>query len=59
MWIDQSYRGKGYGSQLLGEIEQIAKIKGVPLYNSTHLLFRHPVFMKSRGMSTGKLEVIL
>jgi GNAT superfamily N-acetyltransferase len=52
LWVDQSYRGKGYGSQLLGEIEQIAKKKGVILYNLIPLLSKRPNSMKSRGMKS-------
>ncbi|KJD47187.1 GNAT family N-acetyltransferase [Paenibacillus terrae] len=49
LWIDQSYRGKGYGSQLLGEIEQIAKDKGCAFIQLNTFTFQAPDFYEKYG----------
>ncbi|MBE0343305.1 GNAT family N-acetyltransferase [Paenibacillus sp. 28ISP30-2] len=49
LWVDQSYRGKGYGSQLLGEIEQIAKDKKCTFIQLNTFTFQAPDFYEKHG----------
>ncbi|WP_431089855.1 GNAT family N-acetyltransferase [Paenibacillus sp. 8b26] len=49
LWVDQSYRGKGYGSQLLGEIEQIAKDKKCTFIQLNTFTFQAPDFYEKQG----------
>ncbi|AHC19062.1 MULTISPECIES: GNAT family N-acetyltransferase [Paenibacillus] len=49
LWVDQRYRGKGYGSQLLGEIEQIAKDKGCNFIQLNTFTFQAPEFYEKHG----------
>lgn len=52
LWVDQSYRGKGYGSQLLGEIEQIARDKGCDFIQLNTFTFQAPEFYEKQGMKS-------
>ncbi|TKH44311.1 histone acetyltransferase [Paenibacillus terrae] len=49
LWVDQSYQGKGYGSQLLGEIEQIAKDNGCTFIQLNTFTFQAPDFYEKQG----------
>ncbi|KYG95944.1 GNAT family N-acetyltransferase [Paenibacillus jamilae] len=49
LWVDQRYRGKGYGSQLLGEIEQIARDKGCNFIQLNTFTFQAPKFYEKQG----------
>lgn len=49
LWIDQPYRGKGYGRKLVDHLEQLFKGKG---YNNINLVtngFQAPGFYKKCG----------
>lgn len=47
LWVDESVRHDGYGSQLLHEIEGIAKEKGCRLILLDSFSFQAPEFYKS------------
>ncbi|WP_379134028.1 GNAT family N-acetyltransferase [Paenibacillus sp. sgz500958] len=49
LWIDQKYRGLGYGSNLLQEIEEIAKHKGCTFIKLNTFSFQAPDFYKKQG----------
>ncbi|MDN4084788.1 GNAT family N-acetyltransferase [Paenibacillus polymyxa] len=49
LWVDQGHRGKGYGSQLLSEIEQIARDKGCTLIQLNTFSFQAPEFYEKQG----------
>ncbi|MED0905714.1 GNAT family N-acetyltransferase [Bacillus nitratireducens] len=49
LWIDESVRHDGYGSQLLLKIEEIAKEKGCRLILLDSFSFQAPEFYKKHG----------
>ncbi|QDY86076.1 GNAT family N-acetyltransferase [Paenibacillus polymyxa] len=49
LWVDEGHRGKGYGSQLLGEIEQMARDKGCNLIQLNTFSFQAPEFYEKHG----------
>lgn len=49
LWIDQNYRGLGYGSRLLLEIEEIAKQKGCTFIKLNTFTFQAPDFYLKHG----------
>ncbi|MEH7267841.1 GNAT family N-acetyltransferase [Bacillus toyonensis] len=49
LWVDESVRHDGYGSQLLHEIEGIAKEKGCRLILLDSFSFQAPEFYKKHG----------
>ncbi|MGR6761516.1 GNAT family N-acetyltransferase [Paenibacillus sp. T2-29] len=49
LWVDQVHRGKGYGSQLLGEIEQMARDKGCNFIQLNTFSFQAPEFYEKHG----------
>lgn len=50
LWVDKSLRGKGYGKELLDEIERIAREKNVTSFNWIHLAFKPQPSIKSSAM---------
>ncbi|OCT12036.1 histone acetyltransferase [Paenibacillus pectinilyticus] len=49
LWIDESLRGMGYGSQLLGQIENIAKEKNCTFIKLNTFSFQAPDFYRKNG----------
>ncbi|MGG4221293.1 GNAT family N-acetyltransferase [Paenibacillus jamilae] len=49
LWVDQDHRGKGYGSQLLSEIEQMARDKGCNFIQLNTFSFQAPEFYEKHG----------
>ncbi|WP_459503008.1 GNAT family N-acetyltransferase [Bacillus sp. C1] len=49
LWIDESVRQEGYGSQLLHKIEEIAKEKNCRLILLDSFSFQAPGFYKKHG----------
>ncbi|MCV9949111.1 GNAT family N-acetyltransferase [Paenibacillus sp. BT-177] len=49
LWVDQVHRGKGYGSQLLDEIEQMARDKGCNFIQLNTFSFQAPEFYEKHG----------
>ncbi|MEI5908620.1 GNAT family N-acetyltransferase [Bacillus spongiae] len=49
LWVDEAIRHKGYGSQLLMEIERVAKEKGCRLICLDTLSFQAPDFYERNG----------
>ncbi|HIE6630217.1 GNAT family N-acetyltransferase [Bacillus luti] len=49
LWVDESVRHDGYGSQLLHKIEEIAKEKGCRLILLDSFSFQAPEFYKKHG----------
>ncbi|PHA75620.1 GNAT family N-acetyltransferase, partial [Bacillus pseudomycoides] len=49
LWVDESVRHEGYGSQLLNEIEEIAKEKNCRLILLDSFSFQAPEFYKKHG----------
>ncbi|WEG14530.1 GNAT family N-acetyltransferase [Pullulanibacillus sp. KACC 23026] len=49
LWVDQSVRGKGYGSELLNKMEGFAKEKGCRLIYLDTFSFQAPDFYKKNG----------
>ncbi|WP_410982809.1 GNAT family N-acetyltransferase [Bacillus cereus] len=49
LWVDESVRHEGYGSQLLNKIEEIAKEKGCRLILLDSFSFQAPEFYKKHG----------
>lgn len=57
LWIDESMRGLGYGSQLLGRIEQFAMERGCECIELDTYGFQAPGFYQKHGYEVfGKLE---
>jgi len=49
MWIDESYRGKGYGKVLIAQAEKIAKESGCILAHTCTFSYQSPDFYKACG----------
>lgn len=49
LWIDSNYRGLGYGTKLLLEIEEIAKQKGCTFIKLNTFTFQAPEFYSKHG----------
>jgi len=49
MWLDESYRGKGYGKMLIAEAEKIAKEKGCIFAHTCTFSYQSPEFYKACG----------
>ncbi len=49
LWVDQSLRGTGYGSQLLNKIENFAIEQGCRLVYLDTFSFQAPEFYKKKG----------
>ncbi len=49
LWVDETYRGKGLGSQLLTEVERTAKEKGCYLIHLDTFDFQAKEFYKKQG----------
>lgn len=49
LWVDERYRGLGYGSKLLSEIEEIAKQKRCTFIKLNTFSFQAPLFYKKHG----------
>lgn len=49
LWVDKDYRGKGYGSKLLAEVEQIAHEKNCTFVKLNTFSFQAPEFYKRMG----------
>lgn len=49
LWIDKAYRGKGYGRQLLAELERLFQYKGFNNINTVTCAFQAPDFYKKCG----------
>ncbi|MBC6973281.1 GNAT family N-acetyltransferase [Bacillus sp. Xin] len=49
LWVDESVRHEGYGSQLLNKIEEMAKEKGCRLILLDSFSFQAPEFYKKQG----------
>ncbi|MEG0671916.1 GNAT family N-acetyltransferase [Clostridium sp.] len=57
MWIDQNYRGKGLGKELISKAEKIAKDNGCIFSHTCTLSYQAPEFYKSCGYEVfGKLD---
>ncbi|UVI32742.1 GNAT family N-acetyltransferase [Paenibacillus spongiae] len=49
LWVDESYRGRDYGTRLLKEIEEIAKDKKCTFIKLNTFSFQAPDFYKKQG----------
>ena len=49
MWIDESYRGKGYGKALINQVEIIAKENGCIFSHTSTFSYQSPEFYKACG----------
>ena len=49
LWIDKAYRGKGYGRQLLAELERLFQYKGFNNINTVTCAFQAPDVYKKCG----------
>lgn len=49
LWIDKSYRGKGYGRQLIAELETYCQQQGFDNINTVTCAFQAPDFYKKCG----------
>ncbi|WP_421384894.1 GNAT family N-acetyltransferase [Bacillus salacetis] len=49
LWVDDRYRGEGYGKELLGKMEELAKEKGCYLIILDTFSFQAPEFYKKQG----------
>ena len=49
LWVDETYRGKGLGSQLLTEVERTAKENGCYLIHLDTFDFQAKEFYKKQG----------
>ena len=49
LWIDEMYRGRGYGKDLVLQAERIGKEKGYPTSQTWALSFQSPEFFKKFG----------
>ncbi|MEI7885110.1 MAG: GNAT family N-acetyltransferase [Clostridia bacterium] len=49
LWIDENYRGLGYGKKLLDEIEKRVKEKGCKVITLNTFSFQAPEFYKKNG----------
>lgn len=49
LWVNENYRGQGYGSRLLIEVEKIAKDKGCTFIKLNTFSFQAPDFYKKYG----------
>lgn len=49
LWIDKSYRGKGYGKQLMAELEAYCRQQGFHNINTVTCAFQAPDFYKKCG----------
>lgn len=57
LWVDETYRGKGLGSQLLTEVERTAKEKGCYLIHLDTFDFQAKEFYEKQGYKVfGVLE---
>lgn len=48
-WIDAAQRGRGYGSRLLGRVEEIARTKGCRMIHLDTFSFQAPGFYAKQG----------
>lgn len=51
LWVDKAYRGKGYGRQLIAELERLYKNKGFNNINTVTCAFQAPDFYKKCGFT--------
>lgn len=51
LWVDKAYRGKGYGTQLIAELERLYKNKGFNNINTVSCAFQAPDFYKKCGFT--------
>ncbi|GAA3408212.1 GNAT family N-acetyltransferase [Paenibacillus hodogayensis] len=51
LWIDESLRGRGYGTRLLNQIEDIAKEKNCTFLKLNTFSFQAPDFYRKHGYS--------
>ncbi len=51
LWVDKAYRGKGYGKQLIAELERLYKNKGFNNINTVTCAFQAPNFYKKCGFT--------
>ena len=51
LWVDKAYRGKGYGKQLIAELERLYKNKGFNNINTVTCAFQAPDFYKKCGFT--------
>ena len=49
LWVDERYRGQGYGRQLLAEAERIAKEAGCIMAHTCTFSYQAPDFYQSQG----------
>jgi len=49
LWLDESYRGKGYGKALIEQAEKIAKEKGCIFSHTCTFSYQSPEFYKACG----------
>lgn len=49
LWVDERYRGMGYGKQLLAEAERIAREAGCTLAHTCTFSYQAPDFYQSQG----------
>lgn len=49
LWIDAAYRGKGYGTLLIAELERLYKNKGFDNINTVTCAFQAPDFYRKCG----------
>lgn len=51
LWVDKAYRGKGYGTQLIVELERLYKNKGFNNINTVSCAFQAPDFYRKCGFT--------
>lgn len=57
LWVEESYRGKGFGTQLMNSIEKEANKKGIFRYHIATSSFQAPEFYKKLGYEVcGQIE---
>jgi ribosomal protein S18 acetylase RimI-like enzyme len=49
LWIDEKYRGKGFGRQLVTKVEEIARDEGCISANTSSYSFQSPEFYQKIG----------
>ncbi|NNM59992.1 MAG: GNAT family N-acetyltransferase [Legionellales bacterium] len=52
LWVDKSHRGKGYGRQLINELEKRFKGQGLHNINTISCAFQAPDFYQKCGFQT-------
>lgn len=51
LWVDKAYRGQGYGTKLIAELERLYKNKGFNNINTVSCAFQAPDFYKKCGFT--------